>query len=201
MVTPTNDNYALDVNEEGEFVLNANVGLETYVVEIDAEGNAYVSGTDQLIFRSNASVDGEASSGSGQGEGGEASNPAITAANGVLTVTGLAVDASKEGVQVGTAAFKGVHALSRGVNGAVALIAIGQFAAKAADHNLQPSDGARLAGAALILGSNAIPVAGSFISFGLGMADATGAFDPFYKSFDTPGVPTIYLNTMLSLPK
>jgi len=124
----------------------------------------------------------------------------VAAANGVLVVFSLGVDASK-GVALGPAAFKGVNVLSRGLNGAVALIAIGQFVAKAADHNLQPSDGARLVGAVLILGSNAIPVAGPFISFGLGMADATGAFDPFYQSFDTLGVPTIYLNTMLSLPK
>ena len=63
----------------------------------------------------------------------------MAAANGVLVVFSLGVDASK-GVALGTAAFKGVNVLSRGLNGAVALIAIGQFVAKAADHNLQPSD-------------------------------------------------------------
>jgi len=42
---------------------------------------------------------------------------------------------------------------------------------------------------------------GPYISFGLGTADASGAFEGFYKSFDTPGVPTTFLNIMLSLPK
>jgi hypothetical protein len=67
----------------------------------------------------------------------------------------------------------------------------------------KPSDYARLGGATVITGSAfiPIPVAGPVISFGLGTADAAGAFEPFYQSFDTPGVPTNYLNIMLSLPK
>jgi len=53
----------------------------------------------------------------------------------------------------------------------------------------------------LITASGAIPYAGPYISFGLGTADAAGAFEEFYQSFDTHGVPTTYLNIMLSLPK
>jgi RHS repeat-associated protein len=45
------------------------------------------------------------------------------------------------------------------------------------------ADYARFAGALLITGTAAIPVAGPFISIGLGVADSFGAFNPIYNSF------------------
>jgi len=46
------------------------------------------------------------------------------------------------------------------------------------------SDNARLAGSVIIMTTSFIPFAGPFISLGLGTADAYGAFDKFYNSFD-----------------
>ena len=126
------------------------------------------------------------SSASGSGESAESSNPLITTANGMLAVTGLAVDHTKDAMNAAQAGFKGVKVASKGVIWTTAAVAGGQLAFKIADGNARPSDYARAAGTAGIIGSGFIPVAGPFVSFGLSMADATGAFEGFYNSFDTP---------------
>ncbi len=52
------------------------------------------------------------------------------------------------------------------------------------------ADYARLIIAGLIMGANSIPVAGQFISVGLGVLDTYSVLEPIYNSFDTPT--TIY---------
>jgi len=130
------------------------------------------------------------------GESGESSNPAITAANGFLAVTGLAVDHTKEAMTAAEVGFKGVKVASRSVIVAIALIAGIQLGTKIADRTAKNSDYARAAGAGVIIGAGFIPAAGPFISFGLGMADATGAFEGFYLSFDNPAMVVLYLNSL-----
>jgi len=46
------------------------------------------------------------------------------------------------------------------------------------------ADYARLGGAAIITGIAFVPVAGPFISIGLGIADSYGAFDGIYNYFE-----------------
>lgn len=51
----------------------------------------------------------------------------------------------------------------------------------------------------VIFASGFIPYVGPYVSFALGSADAIGAFDGFYKSFDTPGVPEMYLSEAIQI--
>lgn len=52
-----------------------------------------------------------------------------------------------------------------------------------ANSNQIGADYARLGGAAIITGTAFIPIAGTFISIGLGVLDSYGAFDGIYNSF------------------
>jgi len=45
------------------------------------------------------------------------------------------------------------------------------------------ADYARFTGSLIIIGTSAIPIAGPFISIGLGIADSFGVFDPIYNYF------------------
>jgi RHS repeat-associated protein len=136
-----------------------------------------------------------------QGGGGDPSNPFIAAVNGVGAVTGLAADATMQEIESGAvyatkAGARGVKLLGAGAIIAAASIAAIQLGLKINDGTAKNSDYARAVGAGVILGTSAIPAAGPFISFGLGMADAAGAFEGFYNSFDNPAMVVLYLNSV-----
>ena len=110
----------------------------------------------------------------------------FTAIGGVTGVTGLAADITKAQIKSGAVfatepGAKGIKLLGKGVTG----LALGaSFAQLYFNDNRQASYYARFTGSVLITASAAIPFAGPYISFGLGIADAAGANESFYKSFD-----------------
>jgi RHS repeat-associated protein len=173
-------------------------GLKATFYQVDKYGNWFVPYTNQLVYSAEQnSLELEQSSIIEQNT--EESNPLLTAANGMLAVTGLAVDHTKDAMNAAQAGFKGVKVLSTGVVVVTGAIAASQLIPKVIDGTARPSDYARAAGAGLIIGSGFIPGAGPFISFGLGMGDATGAYEGFYQSFDTPGDESLRLSVPRSV--
>ena len=72
---------------------------------------------------------------------------------------------------------------ARNVGRGFAVIGAASSIYEFAGSNKTGSDYARLTGAAIITGSAFIPVAGPFISIGLGLLDSSGAFDGVYNYF------------------
>lgn len=83
----------------------------------------------------------------------------------------------------------------------IAFIGIAASGAEFLTSEKSNGDIAKLVGAGVITSSALIPVAGPFISTGLGLLDGAGAFDGIYQAMDPVGAPTAYLNIMLSLPR
>ena len=142
--------------------------------------------------------------GSGSSGISNSSNLFYGAFSGVASVAGFGVEIAKSEIKSGAvyatqAGAKGVKLLGRGVTGLSLAASTAQLIF---NDNRKPSDYARFTGSVLITGSAAIPYAGPYISFGLGTADAAGAFEDFYKSWDIPGMPIVYLNmAMRYLPR
>ncbi|ELR68017.1 hypothetical protein C900_01265 [Fulvivirga imtechensis AK7] len=97
--------------------------------------------------------------------------------------------------------LKQVSNWTKGISGTLvtvgALASIGEFAYS----DKSGEDYARLVGAGVIIGTNFIPYAGPFISTTLGVADATGQFDSFYRGFDNSYYRTGFFNMSFSSGK
>lgn len=123
----------------------------------------------------------------------------LTASSGFIGIGGFAT-----GIAEGHIADKVVRAIPEGIKGVKLLgrsltgVGMGLAMYQLYSGNGDASDYARFGGSLIITGSAAIPIAGKFVSLGLGIADAAGAFEGLYKSFDSPAMQVFYLDVLKS---
>ncbi|HLF33559.1 MAG TPA: RHS repeat-associated core domain-containing protein [Cyclobacteriaceae bacterium] len=118
--------------------------------------------------------------------------------SGMVSTFGLGVESTIADVGRGAAyatksGLAGLKVMSSGLVGANLAISSFQFIF---NENKNPSDYARYITNLAITGTAFIPVAGPFISFGLTLAESTGAFEGFYRTFNDPLMQWIYLESL-----